>query len=357
MKYFYIITYLSFFALPLSVSCQDKSFEGDSLWFNYHNEKGFLDKLKLINFQTSEYDFAFRFWGRGQVIELFKDEGILSGELTNYIYHSNRKGKKAKTYIQKLSIDSLKVRKVYSVVQESGILDVPTDRDIDGWVQGFDGITYIIEYADESTLQYKHYWTPSSQDSLPEALMVSDFVKKVTDTLKLKERYQAFKDSLPKKGCYSIGIIQSCFSRNSFGIGYSGSTRLPLGFGSGFFLYDLGKMRIDLGAFVTYKFDGGRNQDLTLQLWRSGILTKESNDDLKYTYRRRKLDFVDFGTLNQSHEVRYGVYFPKRRLSIYGGMNYMSDEEERVGGILGFGKSFNKSGISIHGNALLFDYG
>src|SRR5690606_10237230 len=202
MKKLHIITVLLLLSFQTTFS-QTKEIKGDTaFWYKGNIE---LQKtLDLKDFEKSTDEFNFRLRNHGQVIEISKHNSKYSGNITNYIYHTkNANRNKTETLSNKIVLSSEQAKHVYNIVQESNILDLPTDKDIEDWSQGADGITYIIEHSDKNTYWLKSYWTPTAQDSIPEALIVLDLVKSLSDTLNLQESYSSFKNTLPKKGCYN----------------------------------------------------------------------------------------------------------------------------------------------------------
>jgi hypothetical protein len=337
-----------------NVNSQDKVFKGDTaFWYNWNQE--FNKSLELTDFNTSQADFSFRFKNHGQIVEIFKTNNQIHGELTNYIFHSIKK--RSETLHQKIQLDSGKVLETYKIIKKSGIIDLQSDNKIDGWSGGCDGITYIIEHSDKKEYWYKTYWTPSAQDSIPESLIVMEFVKAISDTLQLSEKYKEFKEDLPHRGCYnSGGISQTCYVSNSFGFGYYGSTRLPFGLGSSIYIPFIGKKHTDFGFGFQYKFDRNGNYDLGFNVSKSDLFIKNSkrNDYLVYNYLNRELDFVDTNTVFQNHLFNYGLNF-RDKISLFTGLNYMTADKEKIGINLGASKWFNKPKISTFISSSIFE--
>jgi len=335
------ITILLILTLIQNVNSQDKVIKGDTaFWYNRNQE--FNKTLELTDFNTSRADFSFRFRNHGQIVEIFKTNNQIHGELTNYIFHSIKK--RSETLHQKIQLDSLKALETYEIIQKSGILGLQSDDKIEDWSGGYDGITYIVEHSDKKEYWYKTYWTPSAQDSIPESLIVMDFVKALSDTLQLSGKYKEFKDDLPHRGCYnSGGMSQTCYVSNSFGFGYHGSTKLPLGLNSSVYLTYIGKKHADFGFGFQYKFDRNDNYDFGFNVSKSDLFIKNSktNDFLFYNYQKRKLEFVDTNAIFQNHLFNYGFNF-RDKISLFTGLNYATDDKEMIGGIFGFTKWFNK---------------
>lgn len=336
-----------------NVYSQDKVIIGDTVYWYNQNQK--LNKtLELIDFSTSRDDFSFRFRNHGQIVEIFKTKNQIHGVLTNYIFHSIKK--RSETLHQEIQLDSVKALEIYDIIQKSGIIDLQSDNKIDGWSGGCDGITYIIEHSDKKEYWFKTYWTPSAQDSIPESLIVMDFVKALSDTLQLSEKYKEFKEELPHRGCYnSGGMVNTCYISNSFGFGYNGSTKLPFGFNTSVYLTYIGKNQTNLGLGFQYKFDSNGNYDVDFYASKSNLFINNSktNDFLGYNYQKRKLDFVNSNIVFQNHRFIYGISI-KNILNISSGIDYLVDDKDNIGGIFSVSKWFSKPSINTTMTSSIF---
>jgi len=275
---------------------QMKEIKGDTAYW-YKRNVEFQKTLGLKKFEKSQDEFNFRFWNHGQVIEISKDSSEISGLIVNYIHHTKKANKsQSETLTNKVLLTSKQSENIYNILQNSKVLKLSSDKNIENWTQGMDGITYIIEYSDKNSYWFKNYWTPSSQDSIPEAIVVLDLVKKLSDTLNLKEVYTSFKKSLPKKGCYnSGGMVNMCYISNSLELGYSGATKLPLGFYSSYSATYIGKTKINGSASFQYNFDNNGFHHLNLQIAKWNIFHKNSSlsDYIAYDYQNRILNIND----------------------------------------------------------------
>ncbi len=356
MKKMHIILFL-FLLSFLSAFSQTKKIEGDTAyWFKGNIE--FQKTLELKDFEKSSDEFNFRFRNHGQIIEISKNNSAYNGTITNYIYHTKKaKTNRTETLSNKVVLSSKQAESIYNIVQNSKILDLPTDESIENWKQGFDGITYIIEHSDKNNYWFKNYWTPTAQDSIPEALIVLDLVKNLSDILNLQETYSSFKNTLPKKGCYnSEGLATMCYVPNSLDLGYSGATKLPLGFYASYSASYIGKTKINSGVALQYNFDNNGFYHLNLQTSKWNIFYKKSNisDFIVYNYQNRKLNIDDTKNKFQNHQIKYGLNL-KNNIGIGVGLDYLSGNYEKTGGHIYTHKWFSKPNISTVIASSIFD--
>ena len=336
------------------VLSQTKVIEGDTIyWFKGNRE--LLKTLELKDFEKSTDEFNFRFRNHGQVIEITKDSFVINGTITNYIYRDKTNNKR-KILSNKITLSVEQAKNIYNIIQNSEILNLQSDNKIENWKRGADGITYIIEHSDKKNYWFKHYWTPSTQDSIPEALIVSNLIKSLSDTLNLQETYTKFKNDLPKKGCYSSGGGTTfCYLSNSLDLGYSGATKLPFGFYASYNAGYLGETEINLGVGLEYNFDNKGFYHLNIQTSHCNIFYKKSifSDFIAYNYQNRKLDINDVNNKFQNHQIKYGLNL-KNNFSIGIGLDYLIKEYKKIGGYLYAYKWFSRPNISTSLTSSIF---
>lgn len=336
---------------------QTKEIKRDTaFWYKKNIE--FQKKLDLKDFKKSEDEFNFRFWNHGQVIEISKDGSEINGLIVNYIYHTKKANRsQAETLTNRILLTSKQSENIYNIVQNSKILELPSDKNIEKWSQGMDGITYIIEHSNKKNYWQKNYWTPTSQDSIPEAIIVLNLVKKLSDTLKLKEVYTSFKNILPKKGCYnSGGMVNMCCISNSLELGYSGAIKLPLGFYSSYSATYIGKIKINGSTSLQYNFDNNGFHHLNLQIAKWNIFHKNSNlsDYIAYNYQNRILNINDKKNKFENHQIKYGLNL-KKNLGIGFGLDYLSRNYDKIGGHFYVSKWFSKTNINTTVSTSVFN--
>jgi hypothetical protein len=356
MKKLQIVLILTLLSFQIAF-CQIKKLEGDtSYWFK--STKEFQKTLNLKDFEKSSDEFNFRFRNHGQVVEITKDSSGINGNITNYIYHTIKSNRnKTETLSNKIFLSQEQAKNIYIIIQNSKILNLQSADKIENWREGFDGITYTIEHANKKMYWVKNYWTPSAQDSIPEALIVLNFIKRLSSALNLSEIYITFKNDLPKRGCYNSGeISKACYISNSLELGYSGASRLPLGFYSSYSASYIGKMKVNSSIALQYNFDKNGFEHLNFQTSKWNVFYKKSNlsDFIVYNYQSRKLDIDNANNRFQNYQIKYGLNL-KNNFGIGAGLDYLINENEKIGGHIYAFKWFSNLNVSTVLTSSIFD--
>ena len=185
-----VILLVGFLLQLQDVYPQSKKMEDNTATIDIHQES-LSKKLGLSDLKKSNHEFAFRFWGSGQAVDITADSTRIIGTVTNYIYHQKKSTDyRTDTLFNKASLSPDQAKAAYELFLNLKLLNIPTGEKIKGWSKGADGITYIIEQAYNGNYSAKSYWTPTSQNGLPEARAISDFVNNLSDTLRLEEAFR-----------------------------------------------------------------------------------------------------------------------------------------------------------------------
>jgi hypothetical protein len=150
-----------------------------------------IKKLNLI-LPNQNVDF-FRLSSSKYYLELSKNTNkvVFYGD---EIYDSKKTGK---TFIKSFNLKNEEVVKIKKLVDSLKIENIPSDRYIQNWQQGFDGITYNIEFKKDDIYSFKNYWTPNSQENLNEAIIINSFVTAIDDIIDLKSKGNVFREEIP----------------------------------------------------------------------------------------------------------------------------------------------------------------
>lgn len=188
--------------------------------------------------------------------------------------------------------------------------------------------SYLFEFSDPSSYAVHKYWTPSAQKSIKEGIIVSDFVSYIYSILDIDELRNDFKREYLKNGCYNDGgMLISCIdSKNSYGVGYSGSGKLPVGY--------LANVRFNywggISLNINHQFNRHREYDFSGEIIKSNLFIKNSkgrNDFIRYIYRTQRLQEED---RIQNHNIMYGINI--RSTSVALGADFLCNNETKTGG-------------------------
>ena len=324
MKTLFSIFFLTIFTL--SAQSQNKEIFADtnSYYFKHRNDKS--REVELPDLLQSTNDFYFRYSNFGQIVNFWKNNDSIGGTITNHIVHIyGLKYRKRETVFKIIMIDSTLLPKVYELVSDSAMWNLPTDSEIEGWVQFFDGTACCIEYANKQAYWLKSYGNPEEQRSLPEAVFFVSFKNQLDSLLQLKEGYKQFDDNLPKRGCYHYDYYNFCYQYYLPWLGYSGSARLPLGY----------RVSINIpksyGIWAEHRFNTNNSYDFLAGFGKADLLIKNKNklgDAILYEYRQRKFD----GNIYQNHKAYYALYVA--RLRIGAGVDFLKNEKQEIGGLI-----------------------
>lgn len=195
-----------------------------TLWFKWkHN---LAKQINLKDLQASKDTFHFRFWTDIQAIDIWTvDHSLYFGLVTNYAQRYNdkllRKGiyKIDKVYSNQILLDSSKARQLFNIICKLSIVTIPSDNNIKGWLDGFDGEEFIIETSTPKQYDFKTYWTPKIFiDTLKEAKQIQKLVDYLYTDFKIYNYYQKLRfpeGSYQRNG--NQGIEIKAINQNTFG--------------------------------------------------------------------------------------------------------------------------------------------
>lgn len=345
-----------------SIYSQTKKMLGDTVAYNsyqYVDRNKTLKNVENEDFRSSTRDFNFRFRNYGQAVEIWKDNDSIGGILTNYIFKTKYdKLQDQNIFIKKIELDKELASKTYNLIFNSGILDLDTDRKIDGWEQGMDGITYTIEHANKKEYWYKSYWTPSSRDSLKEALIVINFINKLDDILALEANREKFIKKLPHRGCYNNGGMSvMCYIANSYEFGYSGSIKYPLGYIATLNLGFIGNLKTDLGVQINHQLSLHREYDFSALLVKNNLFLRNRDNKITdffwYNYRQTKHNDIYNRTLNRDNKLLYGLRHKSTSLAL--GVDFLNSKYSKTGGAVLINQYISLPKMTLSASTSMFD--
>ena len=192
MKSFLPLLFLFLLTNPL-LAQKDIQFSNDSdtaFWYRYKN--GNIKQFNLGFIENDTNDYSFRFWSFGLVIKVTDK----SGEIIRFV-EASPNDKRKRIFVKRYPISSTSALQVRHLIDSLQIERLPSDKNIKGWQQGLDGITYFTEYKKGEQYSFKNYWTPTSQDTLNEAIRFQNFVSGLDRILNLRDNSNHFQDDIP----------------------------------------------------------------------------------------------------------------------------------------------------------------
>lgn len=182
-----------------------------SFWFKYQD--AIIKDLALFRLDTVTSNFHFRVWKSNQVLDVWQNrDSSYSAQLTSWVFEISpvKETPTDRILVDRKTYDKETGKKIFDFIVTSGINKLPTDNLIAGWKQGFDGETYIIEFAIPTAYSFKTYWTPSVQDSsLQEAKFIETFVDNIFEMANGKTTWRIFETTIPYE-CYKVGGTIRC---------------------------------------------------------------------------------------------------------------------------------------------------
>lgn len=177
-----------------------------NVWQDY--VKSDSEKLELVELQSLNYEKAYRIWNDYQVIELFKiNENEYSGSLINFVTKVKRKNKIIQ---EKIILSKEIVEKLIEKLTEENIETLKDCKEVEGYVNGLDGTTYIFEIGLKKEKRFYTYWEPENtqyqNENIKEVKNVRNILNAINSEYNLWNSFENFRNKLPK-GKYSYGMI------------------------------------------------------------------------------------------------------------------------------------------------------
>ncbi len=180
---------------------------------NIQKEK--LDTFEIKTLEISKSDFSFRFWNKGQLIEIYKDsDSITTGILMNFVTESSDSNETQLkiqngeiipyVYFQKNNLTKKESEKILKIILDSKITESNELDSIDKWKLIADGEWFSIEQKINGKYTEKHFGNPKNQEDLAEAKIFLNFYHALEKNVNLDNIFWEFFGKL------NVG----CFTRN-----------------------------------------------------------------------------------------------------------------------------------------------
>lgn len=163
-------------------------------------------KLPLFKLDSSVNGFHWRLWanqgyGVQSVIQIDQSNNAsFKGKVILYAVEAvdvEKEGPTNRVYSAVKDMKPAQVAKIIDFLKINQINQIPTDRAIEGWDLGVDGVVYTIEHVDSGRYQTKSYWTPSELPKLKEAVMIQRLVDTAESILNIPASAKQFSYQIP----------------------------------------------------------------------------------------------------------------------------------------------------------------
>lgn len=352
-----ILLTLPLILLTLTAFGQQRTIVGDTAFW-YRWQVPFVKTAGLSDFSTSPAPFSLRFKDHNQVVEVHQDNDGSWGTFTNFSYWTRKRGADRQLVFTTDTLTPGATDSVLQLYHRLKLAQLPTVESLEGWRQGFDGVTYLFETTSDSVYNFKHYWTPASQDSLAEALVILEFLDCMEKITHRERRRDNFFAELPRKGSYTVGSMGiTSMLVNATGVGYLGTTRLPLGIALSQGLNYLGLLRLDLHGNLQYRTDLRGNYTIRGKLSKYDVFIRKrtKSDHLVYNYRQSRLDFISESGLLRNHQLLYGMSF-NHKTGISIGADISTGLRNQTGFKAGLARNVGNN-LFLYGEASFFTSG
>ncbi|MCF6141066.1 hypothetical protein L1S34_07195 [Flavobacterium sp. K77] len=209
MKNFTLTILIVMYSNFLFSQSQDKKLnltkDSDTLYWNkYKND--LIKKHNLEDITNKSDEINFKFWSFGKCIEVIKNDSLSIGNITYFVDEVDDFSKKH--FKKTFNLTNETAKEITNLIEKTKINTIPSDKFIEGWQQGFDGIEYIFEYKTKTEYSFKNYWTPTAQENIEEAKRIQKFVDELYQICDSENLSKQFSNEIPFRSySYNGGSI------------------------------------------------------------------------------------------------------------------------------------------------------
>lgn len=181
--------------------------DSTSYWYKWTKEDE--QRVGLKPLEKSSHPAHFRITSAGLALEIWRTNTSVEGSLVRWVWDADKTMQSTeRIYRQEYALGANQAAAINQLVENSGILQLPSDENIKGWQKGCDGIELIIQCSNNRSYWLKNYWTPSAQSNLAEAVLIQSFYDKALEIANAGVVQKAFE----------VGIPFPCYTSNNASI-------------------------------------------------------------------------------------------------------------------------------------------
>lgn len=170
-----------------------------------------IKRLDLKQFDSLNYQKAYRIWNPHQVVELIEiNDTTYIGQLVNFATKITREEKSIGTISQKLKIPDFTVKLLIEKLSSENIETLSDSYDVKGYVNGLDGTTLIFEIFSNKKIRIYSYWEPENDyyqnPNLSEVKSIRNILTAIKAQIDLERLFSDFTNNL-ERGSYNLGGV------------------------------------------------------------------------------------------------------------------------------------------------------
>ena len=304
----------------------------------------YIHTFHLTDFQKSKPDFGFRMLTPTYLLEITKYKDSMGGQMVYYVFYAgNTRSQKLDTIYRKMPLDRETAKKIYNLIRQSEVRNIPSSDQIKNWGTVADGSIYFMQFYDDTASLYKKYDTPGVyRAEIPETAKVTLFINSLENMLHTKEQYLLFERNLPRKGCYLYGYI-ICYRHNDMNLKISGGYPWPVGLSVSYSWRNIGSYHPNIFLSAQYLGDFHRGYEFSFAANKSVLFfkSKKVKDYMDYSFRQRERKTAGENLLRE-HKWIYGLAF--RPINLHGGLIVRRGAMHKTGPVIGWEKDFSFPG-------------
>ena len=380
MKYFVLIFW---FIAVSGFKIQAQTPENVAYNMHAHWHKTMTEKLDLVNLSASKDDFIFRFWHKGQIVDITRNGDSIQGILTNYFFRILRKRNvylERDTFFIKTILDNDKVKTAYEYILSSGILSIPSDSLSGEWitrhqsgyaliglkssesecVNFFSALTYQAKVKDEEIEEDSEQQELFFEQIFEMTDIIDRFISRFSEILELPREYRKFeKHHMQEEGYYLKGWeFRSIYVNNfNFYLGYYGSGAMPFGFWGGLSVGTIKKFRPKTALQFQHMVDFRNQYDFQAIVSKNEIFfpaTGKMPDMISYHFRQASnaRDPLGIDYTTRLHQIKYGFFLSAINLNLAAGTSYLAGDTRDFGPLFSFYMRPFEAKLAFHSDQL-----
>jgi hypothetical protein len=260
-------------------------------------------------------DFNFRLNHVDLIIDLYHDNfGVLN--LKSTLFFIKKKDNEIKdTIINAKFYDTKIANWFYDKIISLKIEDkIPVISNNFGKSGVFMNDDYYLEFSNKIKYTIKAFSYPEL-DTISENYSLKNLIDELFEKIEIEKVKKDFHESLPNGFHYSkINGFTFYKLHNSFvNLDYLGDYRLPFGFSSSFYVNNINKTELRIGASLKYQVYFNGNSRIQTNIGKSSIFSNDKfySDVIRFFYEKHDLDYIKSVGQFENYKINYAFTIDK----------------------------------------------